>query len=315
MSQIEDMEAINRYVSGTVVPTGKVEAYNLQRAWGSWFGALGWFDKNLSSNILETARQKRKAFNVALGTPELPGGITNKQLQSGELRNPAKSVNVTNMTPAQREAAIWNKPAPAASTLTNAMSWPKTGSPPLLILGVKNAPWVKEWQRIIGMPQNGIYDANMVQATKSWQKTHGLTGTNVDGKVGPKTWGMAKGLVGVMPQSGSIVDSLKEGLNQVVQVVTGKPAATPGPAVSSGGARPPATPKPAAQAAASSGAKPVQGTTAAALTPSVLQAGMFGNLSGLTTTQKVVAAVLTVGALVLGSKAVMDHKPARASHR
>jgi peptidoglycan hydrolase-like protein with peptidoglycan-binding domain len=316
MSQIEDMEVINRYVSGTVVPTGKAEAYNLQRSWNSWYSGLGWFDKNLSANILETARTKRKAFNVALGTPELPGGITNAQLQSGELKNPAKSVNVTNMTPAQREAAVWNKPAPAqsGSSLANAMSWPKTGNPPILILGVKNPPWVKEWQRIIGMPQTGIYDTNMVQATKAWQSSHGMTGQAIDGKVGPKTWGMAKGLVGVMPQEVSIIDSLKEGLNQAVQAVTGKPAQTAAPTTSSG-ARPPmaAAPKPAAQAAA--GPKPVQGTTAAALTPSVVQAGMFGNLAGLTTTQKVVGVVLTVVAMVLGSKAVMDHKPARHASR
>jgi peptidoglycan hydrolase-like protein with peptidoglycan-binding domain len=47
---------------------------------------------------------------------------------------------------------------------------------------------VIEWQRIIGVKQDGIFGAGTESKTKTWQKARGL---NPDGIVGPKSWELA----------------------------------------------------------------------------------------------------------------------------
>lgn len=49
-------------------------------------------------------------------------------------------------------------------------------------------PDVTEWQRIIGVAQDGIFGSKTQAVTKTWQTQHGL---NADGIVGPKTWAVA----------------------------------------------------------------------------------------------------------------------------
>jgi peptidoglycan hydrolase-like protein with peptidoglycan-binding domain len=47
---------------------------------------------------------------------------------------------------------------------------------------------VIEWQRILGIKQDGIFGVDTDAKTKLWQKAHGLV---ADGIVGPKTWATA----------------------------------------------------------------------------------------------------------------------------
>jgi hypothetical protein len=49
---------------------------------------------------------------------------------------------------------------------------------------------VRLWAKLIGVRKgNDVYDATLIAATKRWQISKGFTGTDVDGEVGPKTWG------------------------------------------------------------------------------------------------------------------------------
>ncbi len=60
---------------------------------------------------------------------------------------------------------------------------------PLIKLG-SNGEYVRQWQRIIGVPESGNFDANTDSATKAWQSSHQLV---PDGKVGPLTWAAGLG--------------------------------------------------------------------------------------------------------------------------
>jgi hypothetical protein len=53
----------------------------------------------------------------------------------------------------------------------------------------------KTWQKIIGVPQSGVFDAQTDTATRVWQISHGI---NPDGVVGENTW-KAVGYLGAMP--------------------------------------------------------------------------------------------------------------------
>lgn len=47
---------------------------------------------------------------------------------------------------------------------------------------------VRTWQRIVGVPDDGVFGPKTEAATKAWQSAHGLV---ADGIVGPKTWAAA----------------------------------------------------------------------------------------------------------------------------
>lgn len=53
----------------------------------------------------------------------------------------------------------------------------------------------KTWQKTVGVPQTGVFDAATDGATRVWQLAHGIT---PDGIVGPATW-KAIGYMGNMP--------------------------------------------------------------------------------------------------------------------
>ena len=50
---------------------------------------------------------------------------------------------------------------------------------------------VKQWQKILGVSEDGSFSAAVESATKEWQKSHKLV---ADGIVGPATWGLALGV-------------------------------------------------------------------------------------------------------------------------
>jgi len=64
-----------------------------------------------------------------------------------------------------------------------------TGAYPTLRQGSSNKAAVAEWQRIVGVKDDGIFGSGTFTATKMWQKAHNLT---ADGVVGPVTWSVAR---------------------------------------------------------------------------------------------------------------------------
>ena len=74
----KDIEAINVYITRTRAKTS--EANNLQIAWLLWYTNLNWWSKSFNKDIYNTARDKRRAFNEANGTPEDPNGMTMEQM-------------------------------------------------------------------------------------------------------------------------------------------------------------------------------------------------------------------------------------------
>jgi N-acetyl-anhydromuramyl-L-alanine amidase AmpD len=59
--------------------------------------------------------------------------------------------------------------------------------PPTIHIGSLGV-FVKQWQKIVGTKDDGIFGKMTLMATKLWQTSHSLV---ADGIVGPKTWAMA----------------------------------------------------------------------------------------------------------------------------
>jgi len=64
-----------------------------------------------------------------------------------------------------------------------------TSAYPTLRQGSANKAAVAEWQRIVGVKDDGIFGSGTFTATKMWQKAHNLT---ADGVVGPVSWSVAR---------------------------------------------------------------------------------------------------------------------------
>lgn len=64
-------------------------------------------------------------------------------------------------------------------------------SPPTIRKGSKG-DIVKEWQHILGIPEDGDFGKGTKRATQEWQTAHGLT---PDGIVGPQVWAKAHQLI------------------------------------------------------------------------------------------------------------------------
>lgn len=95
---IDDLEAINRYMTSTPIKTS--DAAELHDDWIKWWDTLSWTDKHFEDTYDE-ARNRRNAFNMAnavtprarsaaedtikngLSTEELAGG-TDRRLSTGE---------------------------------------------------------------------------------------------------------------------------------------------------------------------------------------------------------------------------------------
>lgn len=61
--------------------------------------------------------------------------------------------------------------------------------PATIRLGSKGKD-VATWQRVLGIPESGVFDGDTKERTIDWQKRHKLV---PDGIVGPATWGAATG--------------------------------------------------------------------------------------------------------------------------
>jgi len=99
MSQSEDIAAINRYIATTAIYTD--DARDLKDDWIQWHDKLSWWEREMSRDTYDMARNKRNLFNLAnvrtveekqhvqqtiktgLSTEEIAGG-TDRRLSSGE---------------------------------------------------------------------------------------------------------------------------------------------------------------------------------------------------------------------------------------
>lgn len=66
MSQSEDLDAINRYISNSQPATSK--AVELRDDWIRWFNDLSWYSKSLSQDTYDEARNRRNEFSIANAT-------------------------------------------------------------------------------------------------------------------------------------------------------------------------------------------------------------------------------------------------------
>lgn len=115
--------------------------------------------------------------------------------------------------------------APAAKSLSTPAKGPASGvahaSPAAgtLIKQGSAGNAVKAWQKIVGTKDTGIFDATLVQLTKTWQTQHGL---KADGVVGPMTW--AASMV-VLNTPGAVQPSTSRTVADVVTQVKAIPKA------------------------------------------------------------------------------------------
>jgi hypothetical protein len=79
----EDLEAIDRYVRGFTPnsrPALTLAAKDLKDSWIRWYDGLSFLEKNGSKEKWLEGRERRRAFNVAMGMPEDPSGMTSEDV-------------------------------------------------------------------------------------------------------------------------------------------------------------------------------------------------------------------------------------------
>lgn len=192
-SQIEDVEAIDRYMRTTPLKTS--EAFQIKDAYIRWYDKSSWWDKNQSGSFFDEIRTRRNQLNIANQPTEtkkaevrqvIATGVTAEEMQGG--KKPAIDAQTG------RVGSQVKKPTVAATPSTQA----KAGDPPgpvalesgkiypTIRQGSGDRVTVKLWQSIIGAsPVDGFFGPDTVAKTKAWQKAHGL---GADGVVGPDTW-------------------------------------------------------------------------------------------------------------------------------
>lgn len=97
--QLDDMEAVNRYIAGAPLKTRAAEAAHDE--WIKWYDSLSWLEKSFDGETWDRARNLKNKFNAAnatssaekemaervaksgLTTEEIAGG-TRRTLSSGE---------------------------------------------------------------------------------------------------------------------------------------------------------------------------------------------------------------------------------------
>jgi hypothetical protein len=86
----------------------------------------------------------------------------------------------------KRAIEVWEPVPPGGSAAAPSSTASATGRP--MIRRGSSGAAVAEWQRIIGVDDDGKFGPATDAATRKWQADHGL---DVDGIVGPKTWASA----------------------------------------------------------------------------------------------------------------------------
>lgn len=201
MSNLEDLNAIQSYVANTATKT--LEAATLKSSFASWFDGLGWAEKNVMTgdDTLANARAKREVFNRA--NKDVLAFVPREMTAQDEADiKKLGSVDVTGMTPQQAHSAAW-KDAPYVPpykppTPTTPASSAGKKLPTLKRYANNDPVYVKQWQGILGLGQDGKFAGGTEAATKGWQTSHGLQTTGV---VDAATWAKALGTP-VVPAAG-----------------------------------------------------------------------------------------------------------------
>ncbi len=279
----DDMEAIDSYMRNTPVNPGAVnisKARSIKSAWGPWFNDLSTWAKTTDDDVLNDARSRRNAFNLA--NAKGPAGVAQVQ-----------HVLATGLTSEE----IAGKPRPIINTSTGKVTTPKSvsvsnagisslGAHKTIRQGSPVSDDVREWQRILGVTADGKFGPATTAATRKWQSAHGLT---ADGVVGPKSWSAALSIP-VKPADSPAAASedrlIGDVIRQTVQkarTTTQKKAAAP-------------VAKPIAQ-------KPIGGTTvtpawAEAKNKAIAQASMVGDPTRWPLWAKTLAFLTALGAVV-----------------
>jgi peptidoglycan hydrolase-like protein with peptidoglycan-binding domain len=185
-SQIEDMEALNRYMRTTVIVNWPA-AGPYKESFIRWWDNLSWHSKNLDSAAYDQARTAVNKFNLANVKTEaeranvtrvITTGITTEEMQ-GKKRPPILSTGEVGTAIKQRSTTGMASGVPGSTS-----SGPTAASMPTIRKG-SSGDAVIRWQQIIGAVADGKFGPNTETATKAWQSSQGLT---ADGVVGPKTW-------------------------------------------------------------------------------------------------------------------------------
>lgn len=88
MSQAEDLDAVNQYITTTEIKTDA--ARKLHDDWVKWFNDLSYYNKNISSSTWDEARNRRAAFNLANATSESEKAQVHEVITTGVSTEQAK---------------------------------------------------------------------------------------------------------------------------------------------------------------------------------------------------------------------------------
>lgn len=166
-------QAMNIDAYNTAIITSKSiqpQAVALKKAWEKWYTNLSWTKKNFISAIQDQAKERYNAYTIANAKTKKAAKDLDHYYRTGEMVYKSKAQgNKTRKVTAKR------------ATVRN-------GS---------HGSTVAEWQRIIGVIDDGKFGPQTKAATIKWQQAHGLT---ADGIVGPNTW------AAVTEESDTVID-------------------------------------------------------------------------------------------------------------
>jgi peptidoglycan hydrolase-like protein with peptidoglycan-binding domain len=194
-SQIEDVEAIDRYMRTTPLKTP--EAFKIKDAYIIWYDQASWWDKNVSKEFYDAQRTRRNQLNIANQPTEAAKAEVREVIVKGVTTEEMQGKSKPAIDPQTgRVGSQVKKPTVPATPST----MPKVGDPmgpilldlnkiyPLIRKGSKG-PDVVAWQSVLGVATDGVFGPGTELATIAWQKKHGL---QADGVVGPNSWNAAK---------------------------------------------------------------------------------------------------------------------------
>jgi len=177
-----DVKAINDYFKRTAPKTAA--AAQLKKSWETWYSGLNFVTLTLDSTFQE-ATNRRNAFDVAQA--KNPEELAKTKAFIASATENDKKIRPDLYKPTDAAGNFSNN---KGITVASAASGTVTkGSRPTIRQGSRGDA-VKEWQKIIGVNDDGIFGSGTFAATKAWQKERGLT---PDGVVGPASWGAALG--------------------------------------------------------------------------------------------------------------------------
>ena len=258
-TQMEDMDAINRYMRTTKIVNN--EAFPIKDSFLGWYDRLSYLSKSLDGDIYNEARTRMNKFNLANVTNEqqrenvvrvITTGVTTEEMQ-GKPKLPVLSTGEVGSKEIKKASN-----AGAASASASAASQPTatgTSGKPVLKVG-STGEAVKQWQKIVGVsPLTGYYGDFTANKTIAWKKANGLPATGAEaGIVNEAAWAKALG-IGASPFAPPPTPSFAPSVPSAPPVSPGAFAPSPAPAR-------PSTPKTVATKPAAKPAAPAAKTVA-----------------------------------------------------